>query len=195
MELIPDDTTPLDPDESEGLLVPGISTRGALNKIEQLNIDDALRWLSRQKHTIVSVTDDLFLRNLHKHMFGQVWSWAGRYRTTLKNIGVEPELVAISVRDACKNARLWVEHPGDWSHDQIAVRYHYLLVRVHPFANGNGRWSRLAGDLLVQSLGEPIFSWGGTSLGDPTETRAQYLAALRQADSGKFHALIKFARA
>jgi fido (protein-threonine AMPylation protein) len=30
------------------------------------------------------------LRLLHKKMFGDVWIWAGEYRTTEKNIGITP---------------------------------------------------------------------------------------------------------
>ena len=30
-------------------------------------------------------------------MFDQVWSWAGKYRTTEKNIGTAPELIPIKL--------------------------------------------------------------------------------------------------
>jgi len=31
-----------------------------------------------------------FIRELHRRLFGDVWSWAGQLRTTEKNIGVNP---------------------------------------------------------------------------------------------------------
>jgi fido (protein-threonine AMPylation protein) len=57
------------------------------------------------------------------------------------------------------------------------------MVQIHPFANGNGRHTRLMADLLVQQSGGEAFSWGGRDLG-----------ALRQADAGDFGALLAFAR-
>jgi fido (protein-threonine AMPylation protein) len=51
--------------------------------------------------------------------------------------------------------------------DQIAIRYHHRLVFIHPFPNGNGRHARLIADVLIEQLGAPPFSWGGsTSLVD-----------------------------
>jgi Fic family protein len=68
------------------------------------------------------------------------------------------------------------------------------LVAIHPFPNGNGRFSRMVGDLFAQQLGQPRFSWGSANLVDPNETRQAYVAALRAADAHDFDALIAFAR-
>jgi len=45
----PDGATPLDPDEREGLKLPHIQTRGELDQVEQVNIQDGLLWLGKQK--------------------------------------------------------------------------------------------------------------------------------------------------
>ena len=45
--------------------------------------------------------------------------------------------------------------------DELAVRFHHELVRIHPWPNGNGRHGRLATDVLLRSWGRPPFSWGG----------------------------------
>jgi len=40
-----DGATPLDPNESEGLIPTHITTREELNRLEQENIVDAMQWL------------------------------------------------------------------------------------------------------------------------------------------------------
>jgi Fic-DOC domain mobile mystery protein B len=87
----------------------------------------------------------------------------------------------------------WVEHKT-FPQDEIAVRFHHGLVAVHPFPNGNGRWSRLMGDILAVQLGQTPFTWSGGAFADAGELRAQYIAALRAADSHDFTPLVGFAR-
>lgn len=84
----PEGATPLDPDEMEGLKFTHVTTRGELDELEQANITQGLRWLSRKRGGDV-LTDD-FQRMLHKRLFGEVWSWAGTYRLREKNIGIDP---------------------------------------------------------------------------------------------------------
>ena len=82
-----------------------------------------------------------------------------------------------------------------WPADELAVRFHHRLVVIHPFPNGNGRHSRLAADLLVELLGEPVFSWGAQNLGEEGAARAAYLDALRRADRElDYEPLLAFAR-
>jgi len=74
--------TPLDPDEIKGLKFKHLTTRGELNELEQVNIQQGLRWLQRRRTG--DVLTDEFTRNLHLRLFGDVWSWAGRFRQTEK---------------------------------------------------------------------------------------------------------------
>ena len=79
--------------------------------------------------------------------------------------------------------------------DLIAIRFHHRLVSIHPFPNGNGRHARLIADVLIEHLGAPRFSWGGSrSLVDASALRQQYIAALQRADRGDLSALLAFAR-
>ena len=126
-------------------------------------------------------------------MFGQVWTWASDYRKTPRNIGVEAWRIPMDIAQAIDDAKFWVAN-GTYPPDEIAVRFSHRLVAIHPFPNGNGRFSRLVGDLLAQQLGQPRFSWGSTNLVDPNETRQAYLAALRAADAHNLEHLIAFAR-
>lgn len=94
---------------------------------------------------------------------------------------------------AVDDARYWVEHQS-LPPDEIAVRFSHRLVAIHPFPNGNGRFSRLVGDLLAEQLGRPRFTWGSANLVDASQTRRAYVDALRAADGHDFELLIAFAR-
>jgi Fic-DOC domain mobile mystery protein B len=187
----PDDAPPLDAEEREGLAQTWITTRADLNEAEQANIDDAVAWTGRRRDT--EILTEGFVFELHKRMFGDVWSWAGSTRKTGKNIGVDPRQIHIQLGGLLRDAQYWVEHRS-FSADEIAVRLHHGLVAIHPFPNGNGRHARLMADLLIAQLGGEPFSWGGGILRDIGTLRAEYIGALRAADNHDFTPLLAFAR-
>lgn len=190
----PDDATPLMPAEREGLLQTWVTHRRDLNEAEQDNIVNGAAWARRQRGlTAARLLQDGFARNLHKRMFGDVWNWAGSFRQTERNIGIEAHRIAVDLAAMFDDARYWVEH-NTYSRDEIAVRLHHRLVAIHPFPNGNGRHARLMADLLIEKLGGEPFSWGGGSLADVGELRARYVAALQAADGHDIGPLIAFAR-
>ena len=176
----------MDPKEAEGLRLPHISTREQLNKWEQENILEAeLKLFSRKQREILS---EGFILRLHKMMFGNVRKWAGKYRTSEKNIGVLPWEVAVGIRGLCEDAKLWIGSVKDmvdatFASDEIAARFHHRLVSIHPFANGNGRHARMMADLLlVHVLGRERFTWGSHDLTQKGAVRQASLEALRAAD-------------
>ncbi|HTA37720.1 MAG TPA: mobile mystery protein B [Candidatus Acidoferrales bacterium] len=124
---------------------------------------------------------------------GTALRWAGKYRTTARNIGVDAYRIAEDVQHAINDAQYWVEH-ATYEPDEIAVRFSHRLVAIHPFPNGNGRFSRLVGDLLALRLGQPPFTWGRANLVNAGETRRRYIDALRAADWHDFGPLLLFAR-
>jgi Fic-DOC domain mobile mystery protein B len=190
----PSGSTPLDPDEAEGLLPSHITTQGELNAWEQLNIARADTWaISRRRRNATTVLGVDFAVELHRRMFDQTWTWAGSYRRTGKNIGVSAADVPIALRERLADATFWLAEQV-YELDEIAARLHYQLVLVHPWANGNGRWSRLMADTLLHAERQPRFSWGGSDLAHVTNARAHYLAALRAADSGDFAPLLTLVR-
>jgi Fic-DOC domain mobile mystery protein B len=185
-----DHATPLTPAERNGLIPSYIATRGELNEAEQRNIATADTWASGRKHYIFR---ERFLKSLHRRMFTRVWRWAGEFRKTERNLGVPSHLIDTELRKAIDDARYWVEHKS-YSPDELAVRFHHRLVSVHPFPNGNGRWSRLTVDVLIKQLGGSRFTWGGADLRPAGEARKQYIDALRAADNHDIETLIRFAR-
>ena len=182
--------TPLTAEEREQLIPAYITLRHELNEAEQVNIGEALRWAMSRKRDVL---DQDFLSELHRRMFGDVWRWAGRYRTTPRNIGVDAYRISTDIRELIDDTRYWVAN-GTYPPDEIALRFSHRLVAIHPFPNGNGRLSRLVGDLLSRPLGQPAFSWGRTSLIDAGTTRALYVEALRAADNHDIERLLRFAR-
>lgn len=189
-ELDDEANTPLTAEEREQLIPSYITLRHELNEAEQVNIGEALRWAMARKHDVL---DQDFLSNLHRRMFGKVWRWAGQYRTTTRNIGVDAYRIAMDMRQVIDDVRYWVEHQT-FPPDEIAVRFSHRLVAIHPFPNGNGRFSRLAGDLLARQLDRPAFTWGRTNLIDAGVTRARYVSALRAADNHDIAPLVAFSR-
>lgn len=185
-----DDATPLMPAEREGLIPTHVTLRGELNELEQQNIAEANAWAFERKRNVL---DEAFLRGLHRRMFNKVWRWAGEYRKMERNLGVKPHFIQPDLIQAINDARYWVEHKS-YEPDELAVRFHHKIVLVHPFPNGNGRWSRLAADLLITGQGKPRFTWGGANLQAPGKGRDAYVDALHAADNHDLASLIAFAR-
>lgn len=185
-----DSSTPLTHEEREGLIPSYITLRSELNEAEQANILEAEEWAFARKRDVL---DERFLTGLHKRMFGRVWRWAGQFRRTERNIGIDPLHIQVELRQLLDDCRYWIEHET-YPPDEIAARFHYRLVLTHPFPNGNGRHARLATDLLLVKLGQPRFTWGQVNLVDASETRKRYVAALRAADNHDIGPLLEFVR-
>ena len=124
----PDDATPLAPEEREGLRQNWITLRSELNAAEQDNIVKGATWARRPRQTRRELLDDGFARTLHERMFGDVWSWAGKYRTTERNIGVEVHRIANDTIMMFDDMRYWREH-NTYPADELAVR---LCGRLDP---------------------------------------------------------------
>lgn len=190
----PEDATPLEVEEREQLLQSWITHRADLNQAEEANILDGAAWArGRRSRRPADMLSTGFVTRLHKRMFGDVWKWAGTWRTTARNIGVDAHRIGMDVAALLDDVRYWVENTT-YPPDETAIRLHHRLVAIHPFPNGNGRHSRLMADLLVERLGEMPFSWGGRSLADPGDLRRRYIAALRAADNHDIGPLLIFAR-
>jgi len=185
-----DASTPLTEEEREQLIPSYITLRSELNEAEQANILEAEEWAYARKRDVL---DERFLTNLHERMFGRVWQWAGKFRTSGKNVGVDAYRIPQELRQLLDDCRYWIENET-YAPDEIATRFHHRLVWIHPFPNGNGRHARLATDLLLVAIGQPRFSWGRDNLVDPGETRDAYIAALRAADNHDIGPLLEFVR-
>lgn len=185
-----DAATLIEAEEREQLIPTYITSRAELNAAEQAGILEADRWAFARRRDVL---DTVVLRALHKRMFGRTWRWAGRFRTTARNIGIDAIQIETQLHQLLGDARYWVEH-ATFAPDEIAIRFHHRLVAIHPFPNGNGRHARLAADLLVVRLGRQRFTWGSANLIAFHQTRRRYVEALRAADGHDIGPLLTFAR-
>ena len=187
----PDDAaTPVTPDETRDLIPAHIAYRRELNDAEQENITRAQAWALNRRRDPLS---EEFIKQLHRRMLGDVWRWAGKFRTTERNLRTPFYEIPVALRQLLDDAKAWIELQT-YPPDEIAVRFHHRLVRIHAFPNGNGRHARLMADLLVMRLGGERFSWGHESLRDPSAVRQRYIAALQAADNRELGPLLAFAR-
>jgi Fic-DOC domain mobile mystery protein B len=195
----PDGATPIVAQDLEGLIPGFVATRADLNQVEYENIAASLPWAMRQvrRGGSARLFEYAFLFELHRHMFGDVWTWAGSQRRRTTNIGVAPDQIPTALRQAIDDARYWHEHSVH-DVDHRAARMHHRLVAVHPFPNGNGRCTRLIADLYLQSIGARPFSWAAGRLDGGSEAlrdvRRAYIAALESAPADDCDALVAFAR-
>ncbi|MCK6606432.1 MAG: mobile mystery protein B [Ignavibacteriaceae bacterium] len=186
--------TPLDDDEKSGLLIKTITTRGELDEFEQIGIDRAINWLYGKRFDYKSIVSEEFIKNLHKIMFRDIWEWAGEYRKSNKNIGSDKFLIPSEIRILIEDVIFWIEN-NTFTPDETSVRFSHRLVKIHPFANGNGRHSRLMGDILINKhFALPVFSWGSGALLREGDLRKLYITSLRCADNLDYTPLIQFAR-
>jgi Fic-DOC domain mobile mystery protein B len=187
----PEGATPLDGDELEALLPKHITLQSELNEWEHMNILEAEKWGFGQRHTEILSLE--FIQLLHRKMFSETWRWAGKFRTTLKNIGVMPYEISQELVKLCADAEAQMKH-GAMSFDEIAARLHHRLIWIHPFPNGNGRHARIYTDLFLVNQQCSKFTWGQGNLVAPTQTRKAYIHALREADRHNFEPFFDFVR-
>ena len=185
-----DNSTPLTEEEKQQLKAKWITTRSELNELETKGIADAEIWLLKNKKDILSET---FIKTLHKKMFGDIWKWAGIFRTTERNIGVAPYEIQPKLRILLDDIKFWIANKT-YPEKEIAIRFHHRLVQIHPFPNGNGRISRIMADLIMRTLGLNDLDWGSGNLTEISELRTKYISALQEADNGDYTKLIDFVK-
>jgi len=186
--------TPLDEDEKGDLKIQTITTQQELNEFEQKNIEQAIVWYLSRSFKIEKVLTEAFICNVHQRMYGEVWKWAGIFRRTNKNIGVDKWEISTALKTLLDDTRYWINQKT-FPPDEIAVRFKHRLVSIHCFPNGNGRHSRLMADLLIYKIfRQPLFSWGAGNLALRLDVRKKYLEAVKKADGNDIGLLLAFAR-
>jgi Fic-DOC domain mobile mystery protein B len=186
--------TLLDEEDRDGILIQTVTTRGELDEFEQIGVEKAIEWSMKKNFDLRQILTEGFVMELHKKMFEDIWKWAGQFRTSNKNLGVDKNQIRIEIRKLLEDSQYWIRHKV-FGADEIAVRFCHRIVTIHPFTNGNGRHSRLMADILVShGLNQPHFTWGSINLAARGVARSAYLKALREADENRYQSLIAFAR-
>jgi Fic-DOC domain mobile mystery protein B len=179
--------TPLD--DLSGLRVRSIRTAAELNAAEAENIRKAtVKYLASKPSKRSARFDLAWLAMLHAEMFGDVWTWAGAYRRHETNIGSAPNQIEIDLHNMLEDLKLW--RTSGVSLLEQAVRLHHVAVKIHPFSNGNGRWSRMLGNIWLKLNGAAPIQWPETTIGTASTVRGEYLEAVRAADTGDYSKLL-----
>ena len=147
----PDGQTPLDEDEKEGLKIKSITIQKELDEFEQLTIEKAVEWTIRTKFKPEKILTEKFIKDLHKKMYGDVWKWAGEFRKTEKNIGIQWTQIGIALKNLIDDTKYWIEN-NSYPPEEIAIRFKHRIVSIHCFPNGNGRHSRIMADIIIITL-------------------------------------------
>ncbi len=183
-------------EDISGLLLIHLTSRDVRNATELESINQAYKkhiYRARRKPPTDDWLTDTFIRQVHLDMLGTIWEWAGKYRTTAVNIGINWKQIPEQVRILCDDFRYWNSDKGSMPIVEIAARLQNRLTRIHPFKNGNGRHARLITDIFFHSRRHRLPRWPQIQLmieGD--SERASYIAAMKDADREDYTALIHF---
>lgn len=186
-----DGATPID--DISGLKLP-VTTRDALNAAEAENIAKAvLKYLAKKPSRRSAPFDVRWMLQLHREMFGEVWEWAGQIRTSpLPTIGVPAHQIREELGKLIGDLLFWKKSTMDIT--EQAVRLHHRAVWIHPFLNGNGRWSRMLADIWLRQQGQKIPIWPVEVNTEASRVRAKYIQAVKDADGGDFGKLLALYR-
>jgi len=184
-----DGETPID---ISGLKVRGVTNRKELSVVEAENIADAIyKYLGGPINRRTAKFNDVWSLRLHEEMFGRVWEWAGKLRHQELNLGVSASQVSQQLFSLFQDLAVW---DSAWPNRiEQAVHLHYHAVRIHPFKNGNGRWSRMLSNVWLQLHKHPIVEWPA-DIGETSPVRDEYLECLKMADNGEIEPLIELHR-
>ena len=127
-------------------------------------------------------------------MLGDVWKWAGKFRKSEKNIGVDWTRISVELRMLLDDTRYWIDN-NTYSPDEVAIRFKHRLVSIHCFPNGNGRHSRIMADIIIESVfDKEVFTWNNSNLVKPDDARIEYINSILKADNGNIQPQLDFAR-
>jgi len=173
--------TPID--DISGLIPKHVRSRRELAVVEGLNIHEAVvKYLALTPGRRQAPFDLPWAIKLHKEMFGKVWTWAGVCRTVELNIGLPFHQINMQLQSLLDDLIYWRDQTQMPVIEQ-ASRLHHRSVLIHPFLNGNGRWSRLLANIWLKQRGQQPVEWPEQTIGIESIIRNEYLTALRQADS------------
>ena len=172
--------TPID---VSGLKVSGVTNRSQLSVFEAENIRKAIvKYLGGSLTRRTAKFDLSWMLKLHREMYGDVWDWLG-----------DPwHQVQTRVQNLCDDLAYWQKHWPDCV--EQAAHLHHRAVLIHPFLNGNGRWSRLLANIWLKLNKQPLTEWPEEVIGETSVIRDEYLTAIRAADSGDYAPLIELHR-
>ena len=181
-------------EDLSGLIPRGISTRAQLAVAEAQNILSAvIKYLAATPSRELAPFDLPWSLRLHGEMFGDVWSWAGQPRQTELNLGSPAWRAGSDLQLLLDDFAAWRTF-GTYDPVERAARLHHRAVQIHPFLNGNGRWSRMLANIALKQDAGQVVRWPEQAVGGESVIRGAYLAALRAADDHDYASLVELHR-
>ena len=157
---------------------------------EAKNITKAtLKYLSATPDKKLAPFSYEWFMTIHADMFGDIWDWAGKFRHVELSIGIKAYLVSTEIKKLVDDLEFWHENKS-FEVVEIASRLHHRAVHIHPFLNGNGRWSRMLANIYLKQNGLEPTKWNENLLSKENPHRDDYINALKRADEGDYSILI-----
>ena len=195
--------------ETKALILFGITASGKPLKdhFEITGHDEAIKWVEEVVKEDRPLTEN-FIRELHKLILKEPYESStitpdgipakkiiqiGVYKTVPNHVltptgeifrFATPEETPALMNDLIDWYREKENDPE--SHPLLtAAEFHYKFICIHPFDDGNGRTSRILMNFILMKHGYPPVIV-------KTEDKANYIAALQQADAGLIKPFIEY---
>lgn len=188
------DTTPLD--DTSGLKL----SSGKVYSLSDIYIAEAnnialatIKYLSAPPSKKLAPFSYEWLLKLHQEMFGDVWDWAGKFRQAELSIGIKAYQVPTALKELANDIAFWDEHKT-FDIYETAARIHHRAVQIHPYKNGNGRYSRMLANIYLRQNGSMPVKWQEDLLSKENLKRNEYIQALKAADDGDYLNLVEMHR-
>ena len=156
----------------------GITDLATLQTAEEKALARAYRDLLREVRIHTPITSDL-LRRVHARIFGELYEWAGRWRTVwISKPGITwPAPDFLDANMTAFDRDVLQKYPASDLVDEGVfcaavgeIQGEFLVI--HPFREGNARTIKLATDLLAAQTGRPLLAYDQSEAG-----RQDYLTA------------------
>ncbi len=174
----------------------GINDAETLQVAEETALAAAYERLLREVKVDTPLTCEL-LRYVHGVIFGELYAWAGRWRTVniSKPGAVWPPAVYLEQSmQAFERDVLQRSSPAQWQSDDEFVsgvaEIQGEFLAIHPFREGNARTIKLATDLIAGQTGRPLLRYDQSDAGAEAYIAAA-AAALQQRDMGPLRNLVR----
>jgi len=168
--------------ETQLVIQEGITVRGKSLKehLEAKNHPDAINYIEKLAQNKTPIQEDDIL-NVHKLLMRGIDDQnAGKYRTGQARIAgatfMPPPAskIQLMINELLQTLS---QNPDELTPIELTAFFHYKLVYIHPFLDGNGRTARLLSNVILLRNGYPF-----TVL--LKVDRPKYLLTLNEADQG-----------
>lgn len=173
----------------------GIADLEALQVLEEEFLAKAYATLLSEVRTDTPMSCEL-LRHIHDRIFGEIYEWAGRWRTVQisKAGAVWPPPVYLDQAMGEFERQVLNEYPASSIGDDAgfcasAGEIQGEFLAIHPFREGNARTIKLLTNLLAAQTGRPLLVYDDSDAG-----RDRYIAAARAAIVRDYRAMAEVIR-